>query len=71
MIFIDLAGTASIREMFATSEGPVRFWTSFSALEPALNVASMASAAFGVALWASVALTGMPGRRHSTITAGS
>lgn len=71
LIFSSLAGTASIRGSFATSEGPVRFWTSFSALGPALITASMLCAAFGVALWASVALSAIPAPRRAGVTVGS
>ncbi len=70
LIFSSLAGTASIRGSFATSEGPVRFWTSFSALGPALITGSMLCAAFGVALWASVALAAIPAPRRASVTVG-
>lgn len=71
MILTDLAGTASIRASFATSEGPVSFWTSFSALQPALTTASMLCVTLGVALWASVALATVPASRRVRVTAAS
>ncbi|PFG34644.1 hypothetical protein [Sanguibacter antarcticus] len=66
-----LAGTASLRSTFATSEGPVSFWTTFSALGPALIAASTLCTALGVALWAAVTLSGVPGRRRAPVTVGS
>lgn len=66
-----LAGTASARSGFATSEGHVWFWTSFSALEPALTAASVLCAASGVALWGTVALSGITARRHVPAAPGA
>ncbi|MEP7765164.1 hypothetical protein ABKW33_14520 [Sanguibacter sp. 26GB23] len=63
-VFSSLAATASIRSTMSTSEGPVSFWTTFSALQPALVIASLLCAATGVALWASVALSAVPSRRQ-------
>lgn len=57
-----LAGTASIRSMFSTSEGPVRFWTTFSALEPVFIAASALSAVLGAALWTAIGLSGVRSR---------
>lgn len=57
-----LAGTASIRSMFSTSEGPVRFWTTFSALEPVFIAASALSAVLGAALWTVIGLSGIQSR---------
>jgi hypothetical protein len=58
-----LAGTASIRSTFPTSEGTVTFWTTFAALQPVFTGASSAAVALGVALWAAVALSAIPSRR--------
>lgn len=70
LIFSSLAGTAALRAWFTTSEGTARFWTSFSALEPALTAASMLCAALGVAFWAVIALSAFPLRRIP-VTVGS
>lgn len=66
-IFGSLAGTASIRSTISTSEGPVKFWTTFSALQPALATASVLCAAVGIALWAAVALSAVPSRRRALV----
>lgn len=63
LIFGSLAGTASIRSSFATSEGTVAFWTTFAALGPWLSAASSVTAALGFALWAMVALSAIPSSR--------
>ena len=70
-IFNSLAGTASIRSTFTTSEGPVSFWTTFSALQPAFVAASMLCAALGIALWAAVALSAVPSRRRVPVAVES
>lgn len=66
LILDALAGTASIRSQFATSEGPMSSWTSFAALEPSLVTASELCAALGVALWTSVALAAVPAARRAS-----
>lgn len=71
LIFSSLAGTASIRSIFSTSEGPVRFWTTFSALEPAFNIASILCAVLGVAFWACIALSAIPLRRGVPVSVES
>ena len=71
VVFSSLAGTASVRSTFATSEGNVAFWTTFAALEPALAVASSVVAAVGIAFWASVALSAIPSRRLTSLTVES
>jgi hypothetical protein len=69
LIFDSLAGTASLRSSFPTSEGTVMFWTTFAALEPVLRGASSVAAAFGFALWAAVALSAIPPKRLAPATA--
>lgn len=73
LIFSSLAGTASVRSVFTTSEGPVKFWTTFSALEPTFIVASMLCAALGAALWVSIGLSAIPSRQRvqATVVVGS
>ncbi|TDW29207.1 hypothetical protein [Cryobacterium psychrophilum] len=71
LIFSSLAGTASIRAWFTTSEGPVAFWTTFSALQPVFTAASMLCAALGIALWATIALSAIPSRRRVPVMVGS
>lgn len=71
LILSSLAGTASVRTMFPSSEGTVTFWTTFSALEPVFIASSILCAALGVALWATVALSGIPSRRRVPVTVGS
>ncbi|MGO2520481.1 MAG: hypothetical protein ACTH8F_10185 [Microbacterium sp.] len=65
LVFGSLAGTASVRSSFPTSEGNVAFWTTFAALEPALTIASNIAAAVGFAFWVSVALSAVPSRRQT------
>jgi hypothetical protein len=64
LVLGSLAGTASVRSWFSTSEGNVTFWTTFAALEPVLAGASHVAAAIGVAIWLTVALSAIPTRRH-------
>jgi hypothetical protein len=71
LIFDSLAGTASIRSSFPTSEGLVMFWTTFAALEPVLRGASIVVTAFGFALWAVVTLSGIPSKRLAPAAARS
>ena len=71
LIFNSLAGTASIRSSLPTSEGLVMVWTTFAALEPALRGASVVVTAFGFALWAVVALSGIPSKRLAPAAARS
>ncbi|HEV7950120.1 MAG TPA: hypothetical protein VGP24_10160, partial [Glaciihabitans sp.] len=71
LIFGSLAGTASIRSSFATSEGPVAFWTTFAALGPWLSAASSVSAALGFALWTTVALSAIPSKRLAPTSVSS
>lgn len=70
-IFSSLAGAASMRSTISTSEGPVSFWTTFSALQPALVVASLLCAALGVAAWTVVALSAVPSRRRVPVAVES
>lgn len=58
-----LAGTASIRSSFPTSEGSVTFWTTFAGLQPVLVGASAVAAALGFALCVAVVLSAIPSRR--------
>ncbi|WP_104191257.1 hypothetical protein [Cryobacterium sp. Y82] len=58
-----LAGTASIRSSFRTSEGSVTFWTTFAGLQPIFVGASAVAAALGFALCVAVALAAIPSRR--------
>jgi hypothetical protein len=71
LIFNSLAGTASIRSSLPTSEGLVMVWTTFAALEPVLRGASVVVTAFGFALWAVVALSGIPSKRLAPAAARS
>ena len=71
LIFGSLAGTASVRSSFSTSEGSVAFWTTFAALQPVLIGASAVAAALGFALWAAVALSAIPTRRRLLAAARS
>lgn len=71
LIFGSLAGPASVRSWFPTSEGTVTFWTTFAALEPVLRGASSVAAALGFALWAAVALSAIPSRRLAPAAARS
>lgn len=71
LIFSSLAATASMRASFSTSEGHVSFWTAFSALQPALAVASLLCAALGVALWAAVLLSALRVPRRALVTVRS
>lgn len=68
IIFYSLAGTASIRSEFTTTEGNVRFWTTFAALEPVLRGASLVATVVGFAFWAAVALSAIPSRRLAQAT---
>lgn len=67
LVLGSLAGTASVRSSFATSDGTVAFWTTFAALEPALAGASNVAAAVGVAFWVSVALSAIPSPRRTLL----
>lgn len=71
LIFGSLAGTASIRSWFPTSEGGVTFWTTFAALQPALTGASSVAAVLGFTLWAAVALSAIPSTRRASATVRS
>ncbi|WP_123045517.1 hypothetical protein [Cryobacterium tepidiphilum] len=71
LILGSLAGTASVRSMFSTSEGGVTFWTTFAALEPALVGASRLAAVLGFALWVAVALSAIPSWRRAPATINS
>lgn len=71
LIFGSLSATSSVRAMFSTSEGPVSFWTTFSALGPVLSGASMVCATLGVAFWTTVALSAIPSRRSVPISSES
>ena len=71
LIFGSLAATASVRSTFSTSEGSVTFWTTFSALQPSFDAASMLCAALGVALWATVVLSALASRHRVPVTLGS
>lgn len=71
LIFGSLAGTASMRSWFATSEGGVAFETTFAALQPALAGASSLAAALGFALWFAVALSAIPSRRPAPVAVRS
>ncbi|WP_300267588.1 hypothetical protein [Microbacterium sp.] len=71
VVFGSLAGTASVRSSFPTSEGSVAFWTTFAALEPALAGASSVTAAVGIAFWTSVALSAIPSRRLTSLAVES
>lgn len=64
LIFGSLAGTASLRSLFSTSNGSVASWTPFAALQPVLVGASIVAAGFGFMLWAAVALSAIPTRRR-------
>ncbi|MHA6670100.1 hypothetical protein ACX3O0_14660 [Homoserinimonas sp. A447] len=61
-----LAGTASLRGAFSTSEGSMMSWTAFAALEPTLRVASYVAASLGIAFWVAVALSAIPNRRRAS-----
>lgn len=70
-VFGLLRGAASVRASFSMSDGPVSFWTSFAALEPALAWAATLSAVLGSALWAAAALsafTWVPGARERALS---
>jgi len=67
LVFASVSATSSVRSMFTTSEGPVWFWTPFSALEPLTTAASILCAALGVALWTSIALSALPSSRRSPV----
>lgn len=70
-ILNSLAGTASLRGSFDTSEGNVGFWTTFAALEPALTVASLIAVALGFVSWFIGALAVIPERQREAATARS
>ena len=70
-IFTSIAGAASMRAMFPTSEGTVTLWTTFAAFEPVLRGASSVAAALGFALWAAVALSAIPSRRLARVAVRS
>ncbi|MBE0009642.1 MULTISPECIES: hypothetical protein [unclassified Arthrobacter] len=70
-ILASLAGTASLRGSFGTSEGTVGVWTTFAALEPALTVASLMAVALGFASWFAGALSVIPVRQREPATASS
>ncbi|PVE19852.1 hypothetical protein DDA93_00295 [Arthrobacter sp. Bz4] len=67
LIFGSLAATASLRGNFSTSQGNVRSWTTFAALEPTLNIASIVAPALGFALWGAVTLSAIPSRRRALV----
>lgn len=71
LILGSLAGTASMRSWFSTSEGGVSFWTTFAALQPALSGASSVAVALGFAFWFAVALSAIPSRRPVPVAARS
>lgn len=64
MVFASVSSTSSMRSTHQTSEGPVSFWTTFSALQPLTTAASIVCAALGVALWTSIALSALPSVRR-------
>jgi hypothetical protein len=70
-ILTSLAGTASMRSSFRTPEGPVSFWTTFAALQPALMIAANVAVALGFAFWAAVALSAIPSRAPARVIARS
>jgi hypothetical protein len=71
LIFSSLAGTASMRSTFATSDGAVRFWTTFAAIQPVLAGAASVAAALGFTLWTAVALSAIPSKRLIPVAARS
>ncbi|MAP63898.1 MAG: hypothetical protein CMH34_09200 [Microbacterium sp.] len=71
LLFGSLAGTAAVQGSASTSQGLMMMWTPIAALEPVFRGAAYVSAALGIALWVSVALTAIPTRRRVPVTAST
>lgn len=63
VVCVSLAGTASMRGGMTTADGPMAMWSPMAALEPVFRVSGILATVFGIALWATVALTALPARR--------
>ncbi|MGN8552111.1 UNVERIFIED_CONTAM: hypothetical protein OHV15_05965 [Microbacterium sp. SLM126] len=65
VVFGSLSATASVQGEFTTSEGPAFLWSPIAGLQTVFTVAAYASSICGIALWATVALSAIPARRHA------
>lgn len=71
IVLSSLSGTASMRGGMATPGGEMAMWSPMAALEPFFAISGHVATACGVALWATVALSAIPARRHAPVLAAA
>jgi hypothetical protein len=67
VVFASLSATASVQGTFTTSEGPVFLWSPMAGLQTVFTVAAYVTSVFGIALWATVALSAIPARKYALV----